>query len=248
MLVEKILERDLHQLSESEMGLSKIGVELSETELGPSETEMGPSETVVKPSESKLGLSETEMGPSESKLEPSETELGPSETEMGPSETVVKPSKSKLGLSETELEPSQSGVKLSRTEVEPSKSGNKLSEPNEESSKIGMNLSKTTAKPSIELVSSGNANKIVIGIGIAEVLFALCWLLSRRKRILFGAQIILFPLLTLGALLAEITLAAAPFNPVTFNLALWVLSIVGFIISKDMPSATSCIRKREETT
>ena len=206
MLVEKILERDLHQPGESELEPSKIGVE------------------------------------------PSETKLEPSESELGPSETVVKPSESKLGLSETELEPSQSGVKLSRTEVEPSKSGNKLSEPNEESSKIEMNLSKTTAKPSIEVVSSGNANKIVIGIGIAEVLLALCWLLSRRKRILFGAQIILFPLLTIGTLLTEMTLAAAPFNPVTFNLALWVLSIVGLIISKDMPSARSCILKREETT
>ena len=192
MLVEKILERDLHQPGESELEPSKIGVEPSETKLEPSESELGPSETVVKPSESKLGLSET----------------------------VVKPSKS----------------------------GNKLSEPNEESSKIEMNLSKTTAKPSIEVVSSGNANKIVIGIGIAEVLLALCWLLSRRKRILFGAQIILFPLLTIGTLLTEMTLAAAPFNPVTFNLALWVLSIVGLIISKDMPSARSCILKREETT
>jgi len=111
-----------------------------------------------------------------------------------------------------------------------------------------MKPSKTTAKPNVEAVSWSSANQIVLWIGIAEILFGLCWLIPRGKRLLFGAQIILFPLLTIGAVFADMTIATAPFNPVTFNLALWVLSIIGFIISKDMPSARSCIRKRGETT
>ncbi|MEK5332602.1 DoxX-like family protein [Lysinibacillus sp. FSL W8-0992] len=91
-----------------------------------------------------------------------------------------------------------------------------------------------------------NETFLVFCIGIAEMIFALCWLLPRGKRMLFRLQIILFPLLTLGAVLVNTNIAMAPFNPVTFNGALWVLSIVGFILSKDLPSAKSCKRKRGE--
>lgn len=92
------------------------------------------------------------------------------------------------------------------------------------------------------------ATTIVFWIGIAEMLFALCWLFPRGKRFLFGAQIILFPLLTISAVVADKNLAGAPFNPVTFNVALWVLSIVGYILSKDLPSSKSCKRKRGQNT
>lgn len=154
---------------------------------------------------------------------------------------LEKDLQSELGPSETELGSSGIGK-------EPSEFRSRSSETEGESSKIKLNLSKTTAKPNEDTLSWNNANQIVIWIGIAEILFGLCWLFPRGKRLLFGAQIIVFPFLTIGALLADITIATAPFNPVTFNLALWVLSIIGFIISKDMPSASRCIRKREETT
>ncbi|MGE8005009.1 DoxX-like family protein [Lysinibacillus sp. NPDC093216] len=99
-----------------------------------------------------------------------------------------------------------------------------------------------------QLNGSSNTSQIVNWIGLAEIIFALCWLLPRGKRLLFGVQIVLFPFLTLGAVLADKTIATAPFNPVTLNVALWVLSIIGLILSKDMPSAKSCKRKRGETT
>lgn len=89
-----------------------------------------------------------------------------------------------------------------------------------------------------------NATSLVYWIGVAEMLFALCWLVPRGKRLLFGLQIMLFPLLTLGAVLVDTDIAIAPFNPVTLNGALWVLSIIGFVLSKDLPSAASCKRKR----
>ena len=234
MLVEKILERNLHQPGESELGSSKIGVGPSEIELGPSESEVMLSEIGVRPSGNRVEPSETSAEPSETGMGPSEIELEPSKVEVELSEIEVEPSK-------TRAEPSEIGVKPSRTEVEPS-------ETNVESSKIKMKPSKTTAKPNVDAVSWSSANQIVLWIGIAEILFGLCWLIPRGKRLLFGAQIILFPLLTIGAVFADMTIATAPFNPVTFNLALWVLSIIGFIISKDMPSARSCIRKRGETT
>jgi len=220
--------------SETGLGLSGIGKEPSETELGLSGIKKEPSETDVRPSGIGKEPSETGLGPSGIGKEPSETELWPSGIEKKPSETG-------LGPSEINSEPSG-------TEEGPSEFRSRSSETEGESSKIKLNLSKTTAKPNEDALSWNNANKIVIWIGIAEILFGLCWLLPRGKRLLFGAQIIVFPFLTIGALLADITIATAPFNPVTFNLALWVLSIIGFIISKDMPSARRCIRKREETT
>ncbi len=168
--------------------------------------------------------------------------------ELGPSGYRVELSRVGLGPSETELGPSEINSEPSGTEGGPSEFRSRSSETEGESSKIKLNLSKTMAKPNEDALSWNNANQIVIWIGIAEILFGLCWLLPRGKRLLFGAQIIVFPFLTIGALLADITIATAPFNPVTFNLALWVLSIIGFIISKDMPSARRCIRKREETT
>jgi len=251
MLVEKILENDL----QSELGLSAYRVELSEVGVWPSKTELGLSGIKKEPSETELGLSGIKKEPSETELEPSETELEPSETELEPSETDVKPSGIEKEPIETDVKPSgiekgpiEINSEPSKTERGPSEFRSRLSETDGESGKIKLNLSKTTAKPNEDALSWNNANQIVIWIGIAEILFGLFWLFPRGKRLLFGAQIILFPLLTIGALLADITIATAPFNPVTFNLALWVLSIIGFIISKDMPSARRCIRKREETT
>ncbi|MGG2110906.1 DoxX-like family protein [Lysinibacillus pakistanensis] len=198
---------------------------------------------------------QSELGPSGYRVEQSGVGVGPSETELEQSgyrvkssETDVRPSGIGKEPSETGLGPSEINSEQSGTEEGLSEFRSRSSETEGESSKIKLNLSKTTAKPNEDALSWNNANKIVIWIGIAEILFGLCWLLPRGKRLLFGAQIIVFPFLTIGALLADITIATAPFNPVTFNLALWVLSIIGFIISKDMPSARRCIRKREETT
>ncbi|MBK3497163.1 DoxX-like family protein [Viridibacillus sp. YIM B01967] len=88
------------------------------------------------------------------------------------------------------------------------------------------------------------ALKAVSVIGVLEILFAIVWLLYRNKRRLFALQIILFPALTIGALLTEHSIATHPFNPITFNMSLWVLSILGFYMAKDLPTATSCKRTR----
>ena len=69
---------------------------------------------------------------------------------------------------------------------------------------------------------------------------------SRKAFIVWRANSAI-SILTLGAVLADKTIAFAPFNPVTLNVTLWVLSIIGLILSKDMPSAKSCKRKRGGT-
>jgi hypothetical protein len=82
-------------------------------------------------------------------------------------------------------------------------------------------------------------------IGVLEVLFALIWLLYRKKRHLLALQMIVFPVLSISALIATPSISSHPFNPVTFNASLWVLSIIGFLLATDLPTATNCKRTRK---
>jgi len=86
--------------------------------------------------------------------------------------------------------------------------------------------------------------KIIIGIGIIEIIFGFIWLLYPHKRHLFALQFILFPVLILSAVTSDVQTAVHPFNPVTFNISLTLLSIIGFSLSKDVPTAKNCRRKR----
>lgn len=85
---------------------------------------------------------------------------------------------------------------------------------------------------------------IMIGIGVAEALFGILWLVYRKKKHLFAIQLAVFPLLTIAALIASPEMAIHPFNPVTFNLSLFVLSFIGYFSSDDIPTAKSCKRRR----
>ncbi|KMJ57167.1 hypothetical protein AB685_17300 [Bacillus sp. LL01] len=98
---------------------------------------------------------------------------------------------------------------------------------------------------SLTSVEGTAATKAVGIIGILEILFGVVWLLYRKKRHLFALQIIAFPVLMVSALIASSTIATHPFNPVTFNASLWVLSLIGFLLAKDVPTAASCKRKRK---
>lgn len=93
-------------------------------------------------------------------------------------------------------------------------------------------------------LSDASATNIVYVLGLAEVLFGVVWLLYRNKQHLLFLQIVAFPLLTIAALVVAPETAIHPFNPVTFNVALIVLTSIGFLLSKDVPTATSCKRKR----
>ncbi|PEK98194.1 DoxX-like family protein [Bacillus sp. AFS017336] len=82
-------------------------------------------------------------------------------------------------------------------------------------------------------------------IGVLEILFAVIWLLYRKKRHLLALQMIVFPVITISAVIASPSIASHPFNPVTFNASLWVLSIIGFLLANDLPTATNCKRTRK---
>ncbi|OZM56833.1 hypothetical protein CIB95_08660 [Lottiidibacillus patelloidae] len=94
-------------------------------------------------------------------------------------------------------------------------------------------------------MSEETAATIVFVAGIVEVMFGILWLFYRKKRQLFLLQLFVFPLLTISTLVAGMEYIIHPFTPLTFNSALIILSIVGFLVSKDVPSAKSCKRKRE---
>lgn len=93
-------------------------------------------------------------------------------------------------------------------------------------------------------LSFDSAYWIVFITGIVEVIFGLFWLNYKNKRILFGLQLIVIPLLTLIAITAQPSSLAHPFNPLTFNISFLILSIIGFFLSNDIPTATTCKRKR----
>jgi LPXTG-motif cell wall-anchored protein len=93
-------------------------------------------------------------------------------------------------------------------------------------------------------LSGQSASNALLMAGIFEALFGLIWLFYRRKKHLFGLQVLLFPLLTLSILFGDPSDFAHPYNPLTFNAALFVLSVIGYVICKDIPTAKSCKRKK----
>jgi len=98
---------------------------------------------------------------------------------------------------------------------------------------------------SLTSIKGTAAVKSVEIIGILEILFAVIWLLYRKKRHLLALQMIVFPFLTISAVIASPSILSHPFSPVTFNASLWVLSIIGFLLATDIPTATSCKRTRK---
>lgn len=88
------------------------------------------------------------------------------------------------------------------------------------------------------------AQNIVSTAGAIEIIFGLLWLLYSNKRRLLKIQVVVFPLLTLSTLIGDATVFGDPFNPLTFNLTLFVLSVIGLLVSKDIPTAKSCKRSR----
>ncbi|MCA1054121.1 DoxX-like family protein [Rossellomorea aquimaris] len=98
---------------------------------------------------------------------------------------------------------------------------------------------------SLAPLEGSDAVKAVVIIGILELLFGLVWLLYPKKRHLHAIQIVVFPVLTIGAVMADPAVSTHPFNPVTFNASLWILSIIGFLLAKDLPTAARCKRTRK---
>ena len=100
------------------------------------------------------------------------------------------------------------------------------------------------------LVASGiperAAPALVRLLGGGEVAFGCCWLLPWPLRRLFLVNIGLMVLATAAVARGAPRYLAAAFNPVTLNLAVIALSLVGLITSDDLPAARRCLRERPE--
>ena len=92
-------------------------------------------------------------------------------------------------------------------------------------------------------LSNQAATTAISWIGFLEIVIGILFLVPKWQRYLLIGQIILFPILTASALFSA-PVATTPFNVITFNLALWIISIVALLLSHALPTATTCKRKR----
>jgi hypothetical protein len=84
---------------------------------------------------------------------------------------------------------------------------------------------------------------VVALIGAGEVGFGALILLSWRARWPFLASAALLALATLGVAKKSPRYLVAAFNPVSLNLLVAALSVVGVLTFDDRPSATNCLRR-----
>lgn len=93
-------------------------------------------------------------------------------------------------------------------------------------------------------LSTSQATTMIVWVGVVEIIIGLLFLLRKWQHYLLVAQLVLFPILSVSAVFATPYVATAPFNVITFNGALWVLSLVAWLLRVELPTATSCKRKR----
>jgi DoxX-like family len=93
------------------------------------------------------------------------------------------------------------------------------------------------------MAASHLSTELVPIVGLIEIAIAAWAILSWRRRSFF-----VFNILAMAAALANVTLMSpsylvAAFNPVTLNIAMIALSLIGYIAAAEIPSASRCLRK-----
>jgi hypothetical protein len=83
-------------------------------------------------------------------------------------------------------------------------------------------------------------------IGWAEVLFGLAMLVWSHQRWHFLLTMILMIAATVGVAVCSPQFLTAAFNPVSLNVLMFALALVGLLTSRDVPSARRCLRKPPE--
>ena len=80
-------------------------------------------------------------------------------------------------------------------------------------------------------------------IGALEILFGLAFLATWKRRSVFLANVLFMLIAAVAVGIQSPAYLIAAFNPVTLNLAVIALSIVGWIAARYAPSARHCFRK-----
>ncbi|MCW1969277.1 MAG: DoxX-like family protein [Anaerolineae bacterium] len=89
-------------------------------------------------------------------------------------------------------------------------------------------------------LSLAQAQQIVPLMGGAEVVMGIAMLWFWRQNWLFGLTIFIMLMTLASVVVTSPQLLGAAFNPVSLNIGITALSIIGWLMSADAPSATHC--------
>jgi DoxX-like family len=98
------------------------------------------------------------------------------------------------------------------------------------------------------MLAAGVANRFVPavlhGLGLAEMMFGALLLLAWRARWLFVVTILLMVAAIGGVAITSPEYLVRAFNPVTLNVPVIALSIIGLLVSRNIPASRTCSRKK----
>jgi len=89
---------------------------------------------------------------------------------------------------------------------------------------------------------NGFESLVLLVIGVSEIIFGIAFLIVRGNQIYY-LNIIFLIVLLVGAMVSKPVILTYPFNPVSLTLGMIALAIIGLVTTKNLPSATHCIRK-----
>lgn len=90
----------------------------------------------------------------------------------------------------------------------------------------------------------GKEELFLYGLGAGQITFGLLFLIFSRSKWLHLINIVALISLGVGAVMSGGSIFAAPFNPATLTLAMIGYSAMALLNLRDLPSASSCKRKR----
>ena len=94
------------------------------------------------------------------------------------------------------------------------------------------------------LAEAGLPIAVLPWFGWAEILFGIAMVVGWRWRWMFGVNIVLMVAALLSVALRSPEYLTAAFNPVTLNICMIALAIVGWVVAKRVPTAARCLRKK----
>ncbi|EDL56729.1 DoxX-like family protein [Gimesia maris] len=96
-------------------------------------------------------------------------------------------------------------------------------------------------------VAASVAPAFLIIAGMAEVVLGATVLICFHRRWPLVLTVLLMLLVTIGVAISSPQYLSAAFNPVSLNLLLAVVALLGLSVMHDLPSARRCLRKKPET-
>jgi DoxX-like protein len=93
------------------------------------------------------------------------------------------------------------------------------------------------------IAASHLSTALVPMMGLIEIAIAACAILSWRRRSFFLLNIVAMVVALANVAITSPSYLVAAFNPVTLNLAMIALSLVGYIAAAEIPSASRCLRQ-----